>query len=43
MLSYKISFEYPEQKKFPPKKDLLYDVESFLNLRITFIFTKKTE
>lgn len=40
--SYKISFEYPEQKKFPPKKkDLLYDVESFFEFKNNFyLFTK---
>jgi hypothetical protein len=40
--SYKISFEYPEQKKFPPKsKDLLYDVEAFFEYENNFyLFTK---
>lgn len=40
--SYKISFEYPEQKKFPPKsKDLLYDVEAFFEYKNNFyLFTK---
>jgi len=40
--SYKISFEYPEQKKFPPKKTgLLYDVESFFEFKNNFyLFTK---
>jgi hypothetical protein len=40
--SYKVSFEYPEQKKFPPKKkNLLYDVESFFEFKNNFyLFTK---
>ncbi|WP_040473896.1 hypothetical protein [Flavobacterium frigoris] len=40
--AYKISFSYPEQKKFPPKKkELLYDVESFFELNGNFyLFTK---
>jgi hypothetical protein len=40
--AYKISFEYPEQKKFPPKKKtLFYDVEGFFELKNNFyLFTK---
>lgn len=40
--AYKISFSYPEQKNFPPKKkELLYDVESFFELNGNFyLFTK---
>jgi hypothetical protein len=39
---YKISFFYPEQKKFPPKKkELFYDVESFFEFKNNFyLFTK---
>jgi hypothetical protein len=39
---YKISFFYPEQKKFPPKKkELFYDVESFFEFKNSFyLFTK---
>jgi hypothetical protein len=40
--SYKVSFVYPEQKKFPPKKkNLLYDVEAFFEFKNNFyLFTK---
>lgn len=40
--SSKISFSYPEQKEFPPKKkELFYDVESFFELNGNFyLFTK---
>jgi hypothetical protein len=38
---YKISFEYPEEKKFPPKEGSSIRCRIFfLNLRITFIFKK---
>ena len=39
---YKISFSYPEQKEFPPKKkEMLYDVEGFFELNGYFyLFTK---
>ena len=39
---YKISFSYPEQTEFPPKKkELFYDVESFFELNGYFyLFTK---
>ncbi|MEL1254321.1 SdiA-regulated domain-containing protein [Flavobacterium sp. DGU38] len=39
---YKISFSYPEQKEFPPKKkELFYDVESFFEQNGSFyLFTK---
>ena len=42
MPSYKISFAYPEQTKFPPKKTaLFYDVESFFEYKGNFyLFTK---
>jgi hypothetical protein len=42
MPSYKISFYYPEQTKFPPsKKSLLYDCEAFFELNGSFyLFTK---
>jgi hypothetical protein len=40
--AYKISFEYPEQKYFPPKKKaLVYDVEGFFLFKNNFyLFTK---
>jgi hypothetical protein len=40
--AYKISFSYPEQKDFPPKKDnLFYDVEGFFEYKNNFyLFTK---
>jgi hypothetical protein len=40
--SYKISFAYPEQNKFPPKKkELFYDVEAFFEYKSNFyLFTK---
>lgn len=40
--SYKISFHYPEQKDFPPKKkDLMFDVEAFFEYKMHFyLFTK---
>lgn len=40
--AYKISFSYPEQTAFPPKKkELLYDVESFFEWNGNFyLFTK---
>ena len=40
--TYKISFAYPEQNKFPPKnKELFYDVEAFFELENNFyLFTK---
>lgn len=40
--SYKISFVYPEQTQFPPKKTkLLYDVEAFIEYKNNFyLFTK---
>ncbi|HEY1196304.1 hypothetical protein [Flavobacterium sp.] len=39
---YKISFSYPEQKEFPPKKkELFFDVESFFEMNGYFyLFTK---
>lgn len=39
---YKIAFEYPEQKEFPPKKKgLFYDVEGFFEFKNNFyLFTK---
>ncbi|MEL1241934.1 hypothetical protein [Flavobacterium flavipallidum] len=40
--SYKISFAYPEQTEFPPKKrELFYDVEAFVMYKNNFyLFTK---
>lgn len=40
--SYKISFAYPEQKDFPPKKsEMFYDVEGFFEFNNSFyLFTK---
>lgn len=40
--AYKISFAYPEQKEFPPKKtELFYDVEAFFEFKNNFyLFTK---
>jgi hypothetical protein len=40
--AYKVNFNYPEQKKFPPKKkELYYDAEGFIELNNFFyIFTK---
>ncbi len=40
--AYKISFAYPEQKEFPPKKRaLFYDVEGFFEFQNSFyLFTK---
>jgi hypothetical protein len=40
--AYKISFVYPEQKKFPPKKtEMFYDVEAFFEFKNNFyLFTK---
>ncbi|MFA9192282.1 hypothetical protein AAGV28_12965 [Flavobacterium sp. FZUC8N2.13] len=40
--SYKISFSYPEQTEFPPKKTkLFYDVEAFVEYKNSFyLFTK---
>ncbi|KFF16124.1 hypothetical protein [Flavobacterium hydatis] len=40
--SYKISFAYPEQKDFPPKKsEMFYDVEGFFEFNNNFyLFTK---
>jgi hypothetical protein len=40
--AYKISFSYPEQKEFPPKKTkLFFDVEGFFELKNNFyLFTK---
>lgn len=40
--SYKISFAYPEQKDFPPKKtQMFYDVEGFFEFKNNFyLFTK---
>jgi hypothetical protein len=40
--AYKISFEYPEQVEFPPKKKtLFYDVEGFFEFKNNFyLFTK---
>jgi hypothetical protein len=40
--AYKISFYYPEQKAFPPKKSaLFYDVEGFFEFKNNFyLFTK---
>lgn len=39
---YKISFAYPEQKGFPPKKsEMVYDVEGFFEFKNNFyLFTK---
>lgn len=41
-IAIKISFEYPEQTRFPPKKkDLMYDVEAFFESNNNFyLFTK---
>lgn len=41
-VAYKISFDYPEQTEFPPKKkDLLFDVEAFFEYHNHFyLFTK---
>ncbi|SHM43194.1 SdiA-regulated domain-containing protein [Flavobacterium xinjiangense] len=40
--AYKISFAYPQQKEFPPKKSaLLFDVEGFFEFKNNFyLFTK---
>ena len=40
--AYKISFAYPEQKEFPPKKsEMFYDVEGFFEYKNNFyLFTK---
>ena len=40
--AYKVSFAYPEQKDFPPKKtNLFYDVEGFFEYKNNFyLFTK---
>lgn len=40
--AYKISFAYPEQKDFPPKKTkMMYDVEGFFEFKNNFyLFTK---
>jgi hypothetical protein len=40
--AYKISFEYPEQKDFPPKKTkMFFDVEGFFEFKNNFyLFTK---
>jgi hypothetical protein len=40
--AYKISFAYPEQKDFPPKKtEMFYDVEGFFEFKNNFyLFTK---
>jgi hypothetical protein len=40
--AYKISFAYPEQKDFPPKKtEMMYDVEGFFEFKNNFyLFTK---
>lgn len=40
--AYKISFAYPEQKDFPPKKtEMMYDVEGFFEFKNHFyLFTK---
>jgi hypothetical protein len=40
--AYKISFAYPEQKTFPPKKSaMFYDVEGFFEFKNSFyLFTK---
>jgi hypothetical protein len=40
--AYKISFDYPEQTEFPPKKkDLMFDVEAFFEYHNYFyLFTK---
>ncbi|MFV8359776.1 hypothetical protein [Flavobacterium sp. LS1P3] len=40
--AYKVSFAYPEQKKFPPKKtEMFYDVEGFFEFKNNFyLFTK---
>jgi len=39
---YKVSFDYPEQKDFPPKKtEMFYDVEGFFEFKNNFyLFTK---
>lgn len=41
-VAYKITFDYPEQKDFPPKKkDLMFDVEAFFEYNNHFyLFTK---
>ncbi len=41
-IAYKISFDYPEQTEFPPKKkNLLFDVEAFFEYNNNFyLFTK---
>ena len=40
--AYKVSFAYPEQKNFPPKKtEMFYDVEGFFEFKNNFyLFTK---
>ena len=40
--AYKVSFSYPEQKDFPPKKtEMFYDVEGFFEFKNNFyLFTK---
>ena len=40
--TYKVSFTYPEQKDFPPKKsEMFYDVEGFFEFKNNFyLFTK---
>lgn len=40
--AYKISFAYPEQKDFPPKKtEMMFDVEGFFEFKNHFyLFTK---
>jgi hypothetical protein len=40
--AYKVSFAYPEQKDFPPKKtEMFYDVEGFFEFKNNFyLFTK---
>lgn len=40
--TYKVSFTYPEQKDFPPKKsEMFYDVEAFFEFKNNFyLFTK---
>ncbi|WP_369828775.1 hypothetical protein [Flavobacterium sp. 1] len=43
-VAYTISFDYPEQTEFPPKKkDLMFDVEAFLSTIIISICSPKTE
>jgi hypothetical protein len=41
--AYKVSFAYPEQKIFPKKAEMFYDVEGFSNSKIFLSLYKKIE